>query len=307
MDIDTNFTRIDAQELRQWMDDSKNFTLLDVLPADVHAARHIPGAANACVFEVVFPEHVAAAGCTPEAEAPVVVYGEDGETRDAEMAAKKLVRLGFTRVYLLRGGIADWLRQELPVEGDGALPEDHRPLPPDGTYAVDTGESVIEWAGRNMNGKHTGTLALSQGTLRIVDGKIGGEFALRLDSIANTDLEDPSLARMLVAHLLSDDFFFADRYPEALFTVDESEFIPSATPGVTNYHVRGELTLRGRAEVLAFPLTVQRTEDGIAAEAHFDLDRTRWGAVYGSGKLFRRLGMHLVNDMVSIQLRVVAK
>jgi hypothetical protein len=43
----------------------------------------------------------------------------------------------------------------------------------------------------------------------------------------------------------------------------------------------------------------------IAAEAHFDINRTRWKVVYGSGKIYERLGKHLVNDEVSLALSLV--
>ena len=42
-------------------------------------------------------------------------------------------------------------------------------------------------------------------------------------------------------------------------------------------------------------------------ESHFDIDRTRWGITYGSPRFFERLGMHLVFDLISIQLRIVAR
>ncbi len=42
-------------------------------------------------------------------------------------------------------------------------------------------------------------------------------------------------------------------------------------------------------------------------ESHFDFDRTRWEAIYGSARYFEKLGMHLVFDLISIQLRILAK
>ena len=48
-------------------------------------------------------------------------------------------------------------------------------------------------------------------------------------------------------------------------------------------------------------------EDGtLKAQAVFNLDRTLWNVHYGSGKLFERLGMHLVNDLISIEMFIVA-
>lgn len=305
MHTDTNYTWIAADELADWRASGRDFTLLDVMPGEVYSARRIPGAVNACVYEVTFFEQVAQAGIAPESV--VVVYGEDGQTHDARSAAEKLVRMGHTTVYALRGGIAGWIDEGRSVEGSGELPEDHQPHPPEGTYEVDTEQSVILWTGRNAAGSHSGTLSLSKSGFRIFDGKLGGEFFIDLKSLKNTDLEDPSLAQTLVDHLLSDDFFFADRWPEVAFKVEDSELLPRVTPGGTNCHLRGELALRGTGEVLAFPAILSAIEGGVAAEAHFDMDRTRWGAIYGSGKFFRRLGMHLVHDNVSIQLRIVGR
>ena len=45
----------------------------------------------------------------------------------------------------------------------------------------------------------------------------------------------------------------------------------------------------------------------VIIESHFDIDRTRWGITYGSARFFERLGMHLVFDLISIQLRIVAR
>jgi len=46
--------------------------------------------------------------------------------------------------------------------------------------------------------------------------------------------------------------------------------------------------------------------DGVlAAQATLEIDRTLWGVLYGSGSFFSKLGMHLVNDLVSIDLKVV--
>jgi len=48
------------------------------------------------------------------------------------------------------------------------------------------------------------------------------------------------------------------------------------------------------------------TPDGkLAAQASFLIDRTVWNVIYGSGKFFSRLGGHLVNDLVDIEIKVV--
>jgi polyisoprenoid-binding protein YceI len=70
--------------------------------------------------------------------------------------------------------------------------------------------------------------------------------------------------------------------------------------------VTGELTLKSVTNEIAFPAIIGLTPDGlIAADAHFDIDRTRWNVLYGSGKFYEKLGKHLVNDAVSLALKLV--
>jgi hypothetical protein len=50
---------------------------------------------------------------------------------------------------------------------------------------------------------------------------------------------------------------------------------------------------------------VTESAAGINLEAHFDLDRTEWGIIYGSARFFEHLGMHQVFEAISISLRLV--
>ncbi|HSO67587.1 MAG TPA: YceI family protein, partial [Desulfatirhabdiaceae bacterium] len=76
---------------------------------------------------------------------------------------------------------------------------------------------------------------------------------------------------------------------------------------VPNHAIHGILELRGVKAQQDFMATVTKTmENGLAAEAHFDIDRTRWNIIYGSTRFFEHLGMHLVFDLISIQVRIIA-
>jgi polyisoprenoid-binding protein YceI len=95
-------------------------------------------------------------------------------------------------------------------------------------------------------------------------------------------------------------------FPSAVLTVTEG--VPVETPFLStpNYGLKATLQLRGVKADLAFQATVTKTEGGgLAAEAHFDIDRTRWGAIYGSARFFENLGMHLVFDLISFQVKIV--
>ena len=53
-------------------------------------------------------------------------------------------------------------------------------------------------------------------------------------------------------------------------------------------------------------LIIAPQNDGtLKAQASLDLYRTLWGVCYGSGRLYERLGMHLVNDLISVELFIV--
>jgi polyisoprenoid-binding protein YceI len=75
----------------------------------------------------------------------------------------------------------------------------------------------------------------------------------------------------------------------------------------SNYVVDGTLDLRGVKADLSFPTSITNTDDnGLVAEAHFDIDRARWNVIYGSTRFFEHVGMHLVFDLISFQVKIVA-
>lgn len=308
MKSDTKKGALQSSELREWMQKEKPFILIDVLPKEIYDQRRLPGALNACVYEVNFPDRIAAIARDSDAE--IVLYGSSAESRDAVEAAEKLSRLGYKKVTALHGGVDGWLKSGYSLEGENVKPPER--LEPtvdleDHLYAVNIDESVIGWTGRNAKGKHYGTLKLSKGEIRVSHGAISGAFEMDMASIKNKDLEGDPLQSVLIAHLLSDDFFFVKMFPKATFILDAAKVVESPTLSTPNFEVEGTLELRGVKADIHFPATVNRREDGsVSIEAHFDLDRTRWNVLYGSSRFFEHLGMHLVYDLITIELRVFA-
>lgn len=298
---------LSINELQEWMQAGRDLLLLDTLPKARYQQVHLPGAENTCVFEVTFLDQVAV--IDTDKTRPLVVYGVNDLTHDARTAADKLLRAGYTQVAVLTGGLAAWQAAGYPLEGDAAQSAEPATVRlPDGTFPVDSETSLIEWAGRNPNTTHRGTLRLSSGEVRIEAGRIGGHFTIDMHSIENSNLAGSELQPVLEGHLKSDDFFFVELFPEAHFdltAVPATATLPASAP---NYEVTGRLKMRGVGADLKFPATIVPTEDGrIAAEAHFDVDRTRWGVIYGSTKFFEQLGMHLVFDLISLQVRIFTR
>jgi polyisoprenoid-binding protein YceI len=301
---------IDPARLREWQGQGKSFILIDTLPKEIFDKRSIPGARCACVYEVTFAQQVE--GIVPDKETEIILYGSSDASRDAATAAEKLLRLGYSKVFVLRGGVAAWRKAGYPLKGEDVIPPERAVSEQfsvgNGTYQVDLDRSVIFWTGRNANRKHVGTLKLSNGRVRVQDNGMEGSFEIDMTSIENMDLEGDPLQPVLINHLMSDDFFFVKLFPRASFSIRSARPMESPTLGLPNFLVEGDLELRGARASLTFPVTLGRLADGsFSAEAHFDIDRTRWNVLYGSSRFFEHLGMHLVYDLISIEIRLVGR
>jgi polyisoprenoid-binding protein YceI/rhodanese-related sulfurtransferase len=284
--------------------DAFDGVLMDVRLEDDFAAGHLPGAVNNCVFEVAFGERLLS--LAPLRDLKICVYGAGPDSKEAETAAEKLARAGYPNVVVFEEGIAAWQKQNREFEGDVDPPS--VPQPSDGRHAIDVGESRLLWVGRNLLNRHWGTVAISQGSIQIRDGDLaGGEFSIDMNVIECSDLDDNSGGGVLIAHLQSDDFFDTVKYPQARFTIASATRIDGAAAGEPNLHVEGEMTLKDVTAPLSFDAVAGVTDDGkVAAQATLAIDRTIWNVIYGSGKMFRRLAGHLVNDMIELQVKIVA-
>lgn len=295
---------ITAQEL-QTLISGGSVALIDVLLPEDYACRHIAAAENACVYEMVFLERIAE--CVPDLEKTVVVYDDSGTTLAARAAKEKLERAGYREVKILEGGLQAWLAAGFAVESSDQTALNVTVQ--DGLYRVDGDKSVVEWSGRNINNRHHGRLTISAGEIEVKSGlPVSGRFVLDMDTITNLDLQDEGWRGMLHRHLKSEDFFDVEHFPSATFELRGAAQIAGATPGTANAEIAGLLTIKGTGRPICFPAMIAAQADGtLKAQAALDLDRTLWNVSYGSGKLYERLGMHLVNDLISIELFIVAR
>ncbi|MEM8883417.1 MAG: YceI family protein [Planctomycetota bacterium] len=297
---------IERDQVRAWIDSAHPFTLLDVLPADVHARWHIPGSRNACIYEVSFADDVAALGLDPAA--PIVVYGAGPRDESSVEAAAMLASLGFKDVQRFAGGREAWAEAGLTGEGTAETWEGEQPpVFADGVYEADPERSLVRWTGRNNANSHWGSVAVASGRVVVRDGEITeGEAIVDLERIEVDDIRG-EMAAALIRHLASPDFFDVANHATARLRVDAVEPVPGSAPGQANASVRGALEIRGVSHPLSFAATVGANgEDGLGVQGAFQFDRTRWGSRYGSGKLFHFLGGHLVHDGIQVTVRMVA-
>jgi len=304
----SKYRQLSPKELHQWMNENKNFYLIDTLTSDHYRKVHLPNSASACVFEVSFIEQVMT--ITENKDALIVLYGSSARTMDAFTAAEKLAQEGYRQINVLQGGIEAWRSAGKALEGEAVgEPDDPQTFlqVENRSYRVDKDQSIIEWTGRNPNATHFGNIKIDSGELTVNDGTISGTFHIDMNSITNLNLEGDELQPILIDHLKSDDFFLTKLFPTAKFEILSAKPVKEPFLTTPNYQINGTLKLRGIKAQQEFMATVTKTaENGISAEAHFDVDRTRWNIIYGSTRFFEHLGMHLVFDLISIQVRIVA-
>jgi len=295
---------IDAAKLSAMLGSATPPVLVDVRPQSAFEREHLPGAKNNCVFEIAFLDRMPQVA--PDRGVPVCVYGECTGSEESLMAAEKLCRNGYAQVFELRCGIEDWIKEGFTVEQTLADPTPPAPIP-DGSIPIDLKESRIRWTGRNLLNKHEGELALKSGHLVFDHGTLkGGEFVIDMHSVRSTDLAGDPLHDVLIRHLIDHDFFDVEKYPEARFVINSAVPLPGAHAGAPGLEIHGMLTLKDVTAPVVFAATHGFTDEGkAAAQASFPIDRTKWNVKYGSGRLFRNLGMHLVNDQIDLQLRIV--
>jgi len=175
-------------------------------------------------------------------------------------------------------------------------------------YSMNAESSQIMWRGTKPGGEHYGTVSAKGGALSVEDGEItGGSFTIDLNSIVCEDLTGDMNAR-LVGHLKSEDFFYTEVYPEAVFEITSIADYSgeAAEEGIQPTHtITGNLTMRGETKSISFPAMVEMKDDAIFAKTNeFAIDRTKWGVNFKSKTVFAEFKDDFINDMINLKFDV---
>ncbi|MDX1907681.1 MAG: YceI family protein [Bacteroidia bacterium] len=171
-------------------------------------------------------------------------------------------------------------------------------------YLPDRAASRITWRGREIVTVHTGHLNLAGGVL-YVEGQelVAGHVIVDMHSLTNTDITDPVKNADLVRHLLSDDFFGADKFPVAELTLVRL----SQSPTGGQLLLSGNLRIRDREHQITLPVAVQVTEDQVVVRSVFSIDRTAWDVRFNSNRFMEGLGDKAIDDEIEISVYLVAR
>ena len=170
-------------------------------------------------------------------------------------------------------------------------------------YTMDKGTAY--WAATKVGGGHNGTINISSGALEVVGNKLtGGSFVIDINSLACTDLKPGDGKEDLEGHLKTGDFFEAEKYPTASFTITSAKPLVRDKSGNTT--ITGNLTLKGQTKSVSFPASVAVIGNKVnAVTPKFTINRTEWGIKYGSG-LIGTAKDKVIHDDVSLSMELMA-
>jgi polyisoprenoid-binding protein YceI len=166
------------------------------------------------------------------------------------------------------------------------------------SYALDPIHSSIGFTVKHMVSRFRGTFGDYDASLTVDEG---GQLELTGDvRVASVDVKDPNLA----GHLLSPDFFDAERYPEINFKSTGSRIEDSG-----ELVVDGELTIKGHTHVVEARGTLTHIEadpsgnERIGVDLETIVDRTAYGLDWNAP--LPKGGFALGNDVkLTVELEV---
>ena len=177
------------------------------------------------------------------------------------------------------------------------------------SFVVDTAQSKIRFTGHGVGKNHPGTFKLSSGEVHMSGDRLtGGNFVIDIRSM-DIEQKGEMFQTKLKPHLLSGDFFDAEKFGNAKFEITQvkpyepNENDSSIVDGA-NFLVSGNFTLKDVTKNITFPARIDLDFNTLKGEANFDIDRTQWQMNYGNDKT---LGDKFISETVNIELDLEAK
>lgn len=175
-------------------------------------------------------------------------------------------------------------------------------------FQVDTANSKVRFTGHGVGKNHPGNFKLSSGEVTVQNNALtGGNFVIDITSLS-VEQQDKMIQQKLKPHLLSGDFFDADKFGDARFEITKVEpYKPnqrdtSIVDGA-NFYISGNLKLKDVTKNITFPARIDLDDNTLKGKANFDIDRREWQMNYGNDKT---LGDKFISETVNIELDLEA-
>ena len=169
-------------------------------------------------------------------------------------------------------------------------------------FKVDTSKSTVKWNAKKVTGEHYGTVNIENGNLQVEGNKVkSGIIVMDMLTITVEDLTNESSNKKLTSHLKSDDFFSADKHPEAALKLKDV-----VLKSGNNYTFTGDLTIKDITHPVTFDATMDVKDNTLKAKGQVEVDRTLYDIKFRSGRFFSDLGDNLIYDTFTLTFDVVA-
>lgn len=164
--------------------------------------------------------------------------------------------------------------------------------------------SDVHWWGykiaKSDASSHDGTIKVKSGNIVMKGNQVtGGTFVLDMNSINSTDLSGEYQTK-LNNHLKTGDFFEAEKYPTATYTITS---LKKNSDKIYNYIVNGKLTVKGKTEAVSFPAKISYSKGVVSLVSQkFSFDRKKFDVTYKSA-----VQDVVVKDDIDLLVKVTAK
>ena len=195
-------------------------------------------------------------------------------------------------------------------------------------FAIDTGQSILTWVGTKPTGRHNGLIKIKSGSIRILEEEsdkkvkdynlLSASIAIDMNKVEVLDLKD-NLLQMdkLERHLLSEDFFDSNTYPEAEFELISFTLIEDDTVErkdnkysiIDPSHImNGNLTIKGKTLNVEFPVRADYRNLRFEASAKFNINRTEWDIMYqNENDPAARATDSFIHNIVNVGFEIIAR
>jgi polyisoprenoid-binding protein YceI len=139
--------------------------------------------------------------------------------------------------------------------------------------------SSIEFVGSKSDGSHKGGFkAFEVAAIADFEDPTRSSLNVQIDATSLWSDDDK-----LTNHLKSPDFFNVRKYPSIIF--ESREIVPHAESETPKAVIKGDMQMLGKTVAVEVPITATVTDESVEIVAEFEIDRTKWGMVYGEGKV----------------------